>query len=227
MIAGLDRSNEIIAKYLEECDQAAAKLTIGEKIELISKLVKYQDHHFKILKYKAQQRKSMTKKQKRDFYMAVIRNNLGWKVKDFKGMSFDEVEAKFKKVWEQIEGGVFKISEGEAAWLKRKGIRSEQESAKKQKTTDEVPEEVKSCDEISEENIKELIRLVPIEEVYVEALQVKHPIIDWKDMEIFMLVEKNYPLRKALALVMIFYKLQVENYSQMATDLVRKIQQIA
>nr|GEY81300.1 hypothetical protein [Tanacetum cinerariifolium] len=40
-------------------------------------------------------------------------------------MSFEEVEAKFKTVWEQIEGGVSKISEGEAAWLKRKGIRSE------------------------------------------------------------------------------------------------------
>nr|GEZ12285.1 hypothetical protein [Tanacetum cinerariifolium] len=124
--------------------------------------------------------------------------------------------------------------------------------------------------------------LIPIEEVYVEALQVKHPIIDWKhldredlnqlwilvkeylsirpassdkemenwvelkrlyepdpedqmwthtqnfmhapiewklydlsgvhqvtakDKEIFMLVEKDYPLRKGLALVMICYKL--------------------
>nr|GEX28418.1 putative ribonuclease H-like domain-containing protein [Tanacetum cinerariifolium] len=174
MIAGLDRSNETITKHLEEYDQAAAELTIGERIELISELVKYQDHHYKKLKYQAKQRKSKTKKQKRDFYMAVIRNNLG---------------------------GVSKILEGEDAWLKRKGIRSEQESAKKQKTTKEVPEEVKSCNEIPEEKIKELIRLVPIEEVYVEALQFKHPIIDWK--------------------------LQVENYSQMATDLVRKIQQIA
>nr|GEX37614.1 hypothetical protein [Tanacetum cinerariifolium] len=135
-------------------------------------------------------------------------------------------------------------------------------------------------------------QLVPIKEVYVEALQVKHPIIDWevhtegqraywkitrlggssasyqffidllkhldrddlnqlwslmketftewklydkcgvhqltsKDKDIFMLVEKDYPLRKGLALVMICYKLQVENYSQMADDLVRKIYNIA
>nr|GEW35829.1 hypothetical protein [Tanacetum cinerariifolium] len=274
MIEGLDMSNETIAKHMEEYEQAAAKLTIGERIELISELVKYQDHHSKILHYQAQQRKTRTKKQKRDFYMVVIRNNLG---------------------------GVSKISEGEFAWLKRKGIRFEHESAKKQKTSEEVPEEVKSSDEVPEEKIKELIRLVPIKEVYVEALQVKHLIIDWKidredlnqlwalvketlsfrpaidekemelwvelkklyepdvedhlwthtqhimhasvgwrlydtygvhhvmfkDLEIFMLVEKNYPLRNALALVMICYKLQVENYSQMATDLVRKIQQIA
>nr|GFB03989.1 hypothetical protein [Tanacetum cinerariifolium] len=48
-----------------------------------------------------------------------------------------------------------------------------------------------------------------------------------KDKEIFMLVEKDYPLRKGLALVMISYKLQVENYSQMAEDLIRKIYNIA
>nr|GEY39091.1 hypothetical protein [Tanacetum cinerariifolium] len=48
-----------------------------------------------------------------------------------------------------------------------------------------------------------------------------------KDKEIFMLVEKDYPLKKGLALVMISYKLQVENYSQMAEDLIRKIYNIA
>nr|GEW66956.1 hypothetical protein [Tanacetum cinerariifolium] len=48
-----------------------------------------------------------------------------------------------------------------------------------------------------------------------------------KDKEIFMLVEKDYPLRKGLAIVMICYKLQVENYSHMASDLILKIHKIA
>nr|GEV03645.1 hypothetical protein [Tanacetum cinerariifolium] len=48
-----------------------------------------------------------------------------------------------------------------------------------------------------------------------------------ENKEIFMLVEKDYPLRKGLALVMICYKLQVENFSQMANDLVLKIYKIA
>nr|GFA38354.1 hypothetical protein [Tanacetum cinerariifolium] len=56
MIDGLDRSNEMIAKYLHEFDQAAAELTIREKIKLINELVKYQDHLIRILKYKAQQK---------------------------------------------------------------------------------------------------------------------------------------------------------------------------
>nr|GEY82062.1 hypothetical protein [Tanacetum cinerariifolium] len=158
--------------------------------------------------------------------------------------------------------------------------------------------------DVSEEELKEMMQLVPLEEVYVEALQVKHPIIDWeihsegkreywkiirlgghtavyqpatkdkekelwvelkrlfkpdfkdqlwthnqafmhdpldwklydtcgvyhvftKDQEIFMLVEKDYPLRRRLATIMICNKLQVEQYSQMATDLILKIHNIA
>nr|GEW01345.1 ribonuclease H-like domain-containing protein [Tanacetum cinerariifolium] len=84
MIDGLDRSNEMIAKHLHEYEQAAAELTIGEKIELINELVKYQDHHAKILKYQAQQSKPHSKKQQREFYMSVLKSYSGWKTKHFK-----------------------------------------------------------------------------------------------------------------------------------------------
>nr|GEX10775.1 hypothetical protein [Tanacetum cinerariifolium] len=223
-------------------------------------------------------------------------------------------------------------SKEEAKKIKRKGINLEQESAKKQKSSEEINEEAKSPEEVPEEKVKEMINLVPIEEVYVESLQVKHSIIDWKvysegrrnywkntrlggssacyqffidllkhldredlnqlwrlvketlstrpptsnkemelwvelnrlyepdkedqlwthtqnfmrapvdwklyescgvhhvaakDKEIFILVEKEYPLKKGLALVMICYKIQVENFSQMANELVLKIYRIA
>nr|GFB23499.1 hypothetical protein [Tanacetum cinerariifolium] len=168
-------------------------------------------------------------------------------------MTFEEVEAKFNSVWKQMEDFIPIGSKEEAERIKRKGINLEQESTKKQKTSEEVTEEAKSLEEVPEEKVKEMMQLVPIEEVYVEALQVKHPIIDWKgrleptmeivdwklydscgvhhvtskDKEIFMLVEKDYPLRKGLALVMICYKLQVENFSQMPNDMVLKIYKIA
>nr|GEW51678.1 hypothetical protein [Tanacetum cinerariifolium] len=266
MIDGLDNNNETIAKYLEEYRQFSSKIHMERRIELISNLVKYQDNYTKVYKFQSQQRKSWTKKKKIDYNMAVIRNNLGWKAKDFK-----------------------------AERIKRKGINLEQESTKKQKSSEEITKEAKSPEEVTEEKIKEMMKLVAIEEVYVEELQVKHPIIDWevhtegqraywkitrpptsdkemeiwvelsrlyepdeddqlwthtqnlmhapvewklydscgvhhvasKDNEIFMLVEKDYPLRKGLELAMISYKLQVENYSQMAEDLIQKIYNIA
>nr|GEX99357.1 hypothetical protein [Tanacetum cinerariifolium] len=65
----------------------------------------------------------------------------------------------------------------------------------------------------------------PVEWKLYDTCGVHH--VTSKDKEIFMLVEKDYPLRKGLAIVMISYKLQVENYSQMANDLILKIYKIA
>nr|GEZ67157.1 hypothetical protein [Tanacetum cinerariifolium] len=67
-----------------------------------------------------------------------------------------------------IEDFVHMASKEEGERFKRKGLRLEQDSAEKMKTSEEV----------SEEDLKEMMQLVPVEEVYVEALQVKHPIID-------------------------------------------------
>nr|GEZ00422.1 ribonuclease H-like domain, reverse transcriptase, RNA-dependent DNA polymerase [Tanacetum cinerariifolium] len=139
------RDAEIARIHTEEELQ---KLPMERRIELISDLVKYQDNYTKVYKFQSQQRKSWTKKQKRDYSMAVIKNNLGWKE--------------------------------EAERIKRKGINLEQESAKKQKSSEEITEEAKSPEEVTKEKIKEMMQLVLIEEVYVEALQVKHPIIDWE-----------------------------------------------
>nr|GEW40471.1 hypothetical protein [Tanacetum cinerariifolium] len=223
-------------------------------------------------------------------------------------------------------------SKEEAERAKRQGIILEKEQVKKQKLSEEALESISPTEEISDDRIKEMMQLVPVEDVYVQALQVKHPIIDWKvhsegertywqimrlgghtacyqffvdllrqldredlnqlwalvkeyltirptsndkeielwvelkrmyepdpedqlwtltqnymhapvewklydlsgvhhvtakDKEIFMLVEKDYPLRRGLALVMISYRLQVENHSQMAEDLIKKIYNIA
>nr|GEV79597.1 hypothetical protein [Tanacetum cinerariifolium] len=148
MIDGLDRNNEIVAKYLQEYHQFASELPIERRIELISDLVMYQDNYAK--------------------------------VKEFRGMTFEEVEAKFNSVWKQIEDFIPMGSKEEAERIKRKGLSLEQESAKKQKTSEEVTKEGKSPNEVPKEKVKEMMQLVPIKEVYVEALQVKHPIIDWK-----------------------------------------------
>nr|GEV48313.1 ribonuclease H-like domain-containing protein [Tanacetum cinerariifolium] len=126
MIDGLDKSNETVAKYLQEYHQFASELPLERRIELIRDLVRYQDNYAKI--------------------------------KNFIPIGSKE----------------------EAERFKRKGIRFEQESAKKLKTSEEVPEEVKSPDEVLKEKVKEMMQLVPVEEVYVEAFQVKHPIINRK-----------------------------------------------
>nr|GEV02019.1 hypothetical protein [Tanacetum cinerariifolium] len=59
-----------------EYEQFAADLDIEERIELINDLVKYQDNYAKVLKYQSQQRKPLSKKQQREFYMLTISPNV-------------------------------------------------------------------------------------------------------------------------------------------------------
>nr|GFB56366.1 hypothetical protein [Tanacetum cinerariifolium] len=139
MIDGLDRNNETVAKYLQEYEQFATELSIEERIELISDLVKYQDNYAKVLK-------------------------------NFKGISLYEIREKFIPVWKQIEDFVLMGSKEEGERFKRKRMSLEQDIAKKVKTSEEV----------SEEDLKEIMQPVLVKEVYVEALHVKQPIIDWE-----------------------------------------------
>nr|GEX64480.1 hypothetical protein [Tanacetum cinerariifolium] len=77
------------------------------------------------------------------------------------GMTLEEIREKFLPVWKQIEDFVPMGSKEEGERFKRKGLRLEQDSAKK----------VKISEEVSEEDLKAMMQLVPPEEVYVEALQ--------------------------------------------------------
>nr|GEV53291.1 hypothetical protein [Tanacetum cinerariifolium] len=263
----------IFATATMEYTQIPEDLSIGERIELISDLVKYQENYAQVLKYQTLQRKPRSKKQKKDYYMGVIKGHAGWKTKYFKGMSFEQIEAKFNTVWKQIEDFIPIGSKEETERFKRKGLRLEQVSEKKLKTSKEVPEEVNATEEVPKDKVKEMMQLVPIEEhldkedlnqlwrLVKETLSIRPPTSDkemelWVELkriyepddedqlwthtqnlmhapvewklydtcgvhhvtskykEIFMLVEKDYPLRKGLAIVMICCKLQgriVEN----------------
>nr|GEU77609.1 hypothetical protein [Tanacetum cinerariifolium] len=125
----------------KEYHQFATELPIGRRIELISDLVKYQDNYAKVLKYQIQQRKPLSKKQQKEFYMSVLSSHAGWKTRHFKGMTLEEIREKFDLVWKQIEDFIPIGSKEEGERFKRKGPRLEQDSAKKVKTSEEVLEE--------------------------------------------------------------------------------------
>nr|GFB47965.1 hypothetical protein [Tanacetum cinerariifolium] len=74
--------------------------------------------------------------------------------------------------------------------------------------------------------LKRMYEPDPEDQLWTLTQNSMHPPVEWKlydlsrvhhvtakDKEIFILVEKDYPLRRGLALVMISYRLQVENHS--------------
>nr|GEX04953.1 hypothetical protein [Tanacetum cinerariifolium] len=137
----------MVAKYLSEYEQAEAGLSHDEKAELINKLLMYQRHLAQIKKYQAQQNKPATKTERRNFYIVG-------KMQDFVPMN----------------------SKLESERLKRPGIQLDKESFKKLKTAEasgtEPTQEQQSEEskELFEEDLKKMMELVPVEELYIEAL---------------------------------------------------------
>nr|GFD20823.1 hypothetical protein [Tanacetum cinerariifolium] len=84
-------------------------------------------------------------------------SNLGWRFKDFKGMTFEEIEAKFAEVWKQVQDFIPIGSKEEAERLKRKGLNLEKEQVKKQKSLEEAPEIETTTKEFTEDKIKKIM----------------------------------------------------------------------
>nr|GFB53638.1 hypothetical protein [Tanacetum cinerariifolium] len=101
-------------------------------------------------------------------------------------------------IWKQFIDFVPMSLKEESKRVKRPGLKLIQGSSKRVKishTSGSEPsqeQQFKGSKGVFEEELKGMMQLVPLEEVYIEALQ-----------EIFTLVEKDYPLRKGLATVMI------------------------
>ncbi|GJW81906.1 hypothetical protein Tco_0145881 [Tanacetum coccineum] len=277
MIAELNRSNELIAKQMTEYEQAEADLSLEEKMELIIELI----------------------------------NHAGWKSKNFRGMTFEQIKEKFISVWKQLQDFMPMNFKTESERVKRPGIQLAQESSKRLKTAKasgsdplknikpkilksylrkslrdrdkqrkywkiiRVGNHIKVYQAFEEmlkrfdrEDLDRLWSLVkktfsttdPTEdkenELWVElkrlyepdprdqlwALQrYMHDPLEWRlydtcgvhhvstkrGHEIFMLVEKDYPLTKELTTLLLCNKLQVDQYSEMANELLIKIHSIA
>nr|GEV69554.1 hypothetical protein [Tanacetum cinerariifolium] len=180
MIEGLDRSNEMIAMHLQEYEQAAANLSIGDKIELINEL------------------------EQREFYMSVLRSHTGWKTRHFRGMTLEEIKEKFIPVWKQFEDFVPMSSKEEGERVKRKGLKLNQGSEK------ELWVELKRLFEPDFEDQlpthTQNLMHDPLDWKLYDTCGVHH--VSTKDQAIFMLVERDYPLRRGLTIVMICNKLQ-------------------
>nr|GEU42428.1 hypothetical protein [Tanacetum cinerariifolium] len=109
--------------------------------------------------------------------MSILRSNAGWKVKDFKGMNFEQIEEKFISVWEKMQDFMPMNSKLESERLKRQGIQLDKERFKKLKTAAALgieptqEQQSKEPKELSEEELKKMMELVLVEELYIEALQ--------------------------------------------------------
>nr|GFA63195.1 hypothetical protein [Tanacetum cinerariifolium] len=160
------------------------------------------------------QRKPLSRKQHKDFYMSVLRSHAGWKARHFKGMTLEEIKEKFDPVWKQIQDFILIGSKEESERFKRKGLRQlipveklwalVKKSLNIRPTTNDKEKELwVELKRLYEPDVKDLLWThtqnlmhAPVEWKLYDTYGVHHVIS--KDQEIFMLVEKDYPLRKGI-----------------------------
>ncbi|GJT34968.1 hypothetical protein Tco_0925387 [Tanacetum coccineum] len=96
--------------------------------------------------------------------------------------SFEEIQKLYKKEQQRIDDFVPMDLELEVQRLKRSGHEVSEEPSKRQKIEETSSSGAEQSAEkvLLEEELQNLLVVVPVEEVYVEALQVKYPIIDWE-----------------------------------------------
>nr|GEX04847.1 putative ribonuclease H-like domain-containing protein [Tanacetum cinerariifolium] len=113
--------------------------------------------------YEQAESKPLSKKEQREFYMSVLRSHAEWKTKHFRGMTLEQIKEKFIPVWKQLEDFLPMSSKKESEKVKRQGLKIDQGSSKR----------VKVSEGVSEQELKGMMQLVPLEEVYIKALQAK------------------------------------------------------
>ncbi|GJY48361.1 hypothetical protein Tco_0438317 [Tanacetum coccineum] len=141
-----------------------------------------------MIRYHSFKKKPVTVGQARKNMMVYLKNMANYKMKYFKGMSYDQIRPIFEEEYRKVQT-LFKkdskVSKSEKKIVVKEALL--QESFKKLRTTQasgsEPFHQEKSTEEpkeLSKEDLKKMLEIVPVEEFKVEALQTKYPIIDWE-----------------------------------------------
>ncbi|GKD10743.1 hypothetical protein Tco_1190428 [Tanacetum coccineum] len=142
-------------KYIKQLRYSEEDLPI-KIVELVNQRKKF----FAQQRAEAKRNKPMTPAQQKAYMSTYIKNQEGgYSIKQLKSLSFEQ---RLKRAGQEVFKETAKRQKIEEA-----SGSGEEQSAEKEK-------------ELSEEELQKLMMIVPVEEVYVEALQVKYLIIDWE-----------------------------------------------
>ncbi|GKC95303.1 hypothetical protein Tco_1160745, partial [Tanacetum coccineum] len=279
------------------------KYSEAKKARLLAKLINQKKRYFAQQRAKERKNKPFTQAQQRTYMSNYIKHIGSHTLQQLKRLSFDELKNLFEATMRRV--GAFVPMETEirkevpelAARSSKRDAEEEldQRSSKRQKTSENSEpakeSKEKEDDELSQEELQQLMIIVPEEGMNVEALQTKYLIIDWevytedsrmywkiirvdptedkeielwvelkrlfkpdvddelwkshkhihditwrlydtcgvhrvstKDgIDIYMLVEKEYPLSRGILTQMLAAKLLVEQNNEMSRELLRNI----
>ncbi|GKB08705.1 hypothetical protein Tco_0837017, partial [Tanacetum coccineum] len=197
------KANEELSKRLQA--EETNKYSEVYQAKILVDLINQRKKYFAAQKAEAKRNKPMTQAQQRNYMINYIKHMGSHTLQQLKRYSFDELKELFETTMKNVntfvpmetedKGRASELATGssqatiidsaEVGSSKRAAeAELDHEGSKRQKTNEasgsvqEQPEEEEK--ELSQEDLQQMMMVVPVEEVYVEALQVKYPIIDWE-----------------------------------------------
>ncbi|GJS81156.1 putative ribonuclease H-like domain-containing protein [Tanacetum coccineum] len=189
-------TTEVALKLQEEFDaaerqrmaqvhQAAQGFTNAEWDDVLARVAADKDFVQQLQAAEAKGNKPMNPAQQKDYMSNYIKNQEGgYSIKQLKSLSFDQVKEIFEATMRRVQSFVPMDSELEVQRLKRSGQEVSKKPVKRQKIGEASGSGEKHSAEkekaLSQEDLQQMMMVVPVEEVYVEALHVRYLIIDWE-----------------------------------------------
>nr|GEY85731.1 hypothetical protein [Tanacetum cinerariifolium] len=160
---------------VKEINAAESEPTVFDDKEMQEK------HLDNIKKYQSLKRKPISIAQARKNMIVYLKNMVGYKIQHFKGMTYDQVRPIFEREYNDVQ--TFLKSDKDKEPSKKRVAKETllQESFKKLRAKVEVlgsfstQQDTPTVDpqEISEEDVQNMMQIIPMAEFKVEALQIK------------------------------------------------------
>ncbi|GJY20316.1 hypothetical protein Tco_0392882 [Tanacetum coccineum] len=225
------RDAEIAKQLQEEINKAGQERVVAEDDQ--AHVIDWNDPS--VIRYHALQNRPRSVAEVRKNMCTYLKNQGGYKLSDFKGMSYEDIRPIFEKCQFRQTDEEPKTDELSQEQLNQMIIIVPEEGMHSRKshrgvsglTKDKEKElwvELKMLFEPDEENLLKLQRYMhdPLKWWLYDTCVVYHVSTE-RGQNIFMMVEKDYPLTKGLAALMLCNKLRVDQHSEMADELLTKI----
>ncbi|GJZ98293.1 hypothetical protein Tco_0670746 [Tanacetum coccineum] len=167
-------------------EHAQSPNCLSLKARLLVELINERKRKFAQQRAEQRRNKPMTQAQQRTYMCNYIKNMGSHTLQQLKKLSFDEVKELFETTMKRVntftpmksDDTVPKVVAGSSKIDVEQELN--QERSKRQKIGEGSEPAEESKDELSQEQLQQLMIIVPEEGMNVEALQTKYPIIDWE-----------------------------------------------
>ncbi|GJS36267.1 hypothetical protein Tco_0534649 [Tanacetum coccineum] len=185
-------ADELLVERIQQ--EEREQFTIEEKSRMLAEMIVERKRFFAAQRAEQIRNKRPTRAQLRNKMVTYLKHIGKYTRNQMKSKSFEKIQKLYEREKKWINDFVPMDSELEVQRLKRAGQEVLDEPVKRQKIGEASgsgeEQSAKKEKELLEEELQKLLVIVPVEEVYVKALQVKYLIID-REVELKRLFEPD------------------------------------